>query len=497
MSKLRKSAMFLALISIFAKLSGFLRESIIAKEFGANAVTDGYLLAFSIVTLLVAMVSFGFNNAFLPLYIKHKDNDRNDENASAVINNTVLIFLLLAGIGYFSTPFLLPLLLGNIHPDTLYITVQITKYFILFIWIIVLNGMLESLLQSKRIFVPSQIAKLMMTVMTALFALLFSEELGIKSLAYGFIFGSFLGFMLQVFYIWKSDFKWTFNLHIEKKFRNTFLIILIPALLNSVVGQLNLFIDKLFASHTVGGAITYLNNSSLLVSIPTALFATVIASILFTVLSEKVKDSNSFQQTLFQGIEIAVLLLLPVTLLLLLLGKPAIAFIYERGMFTSTDTDNTFSVLLFYLPLVMFQGLQYVISKSLYAHGKTKAILYISLTTIAFNILFNALLVNTFGYRGLALSSSLVALYFLTVTSIVLFRSFETIHITRRFMSLLKFIPANAIMVASIITILTKTNISNLAPLWQLTLLGLVGAISYGIAILLFHPAPIKKVLSR
>ncbi|MFP3472748.1 hypothetical protein R0J90_22095, partial [Micrococcus sp. SIMBA_144] len=69
-SNLKKTAIWITLLALILKLSGFLRESIIAREFGANDYTDGYLIAFSFITLVVALISIGFNNVFLPLYVK-------------------------------------------------------------------------------------------------------------------------------------------------------------------------------------------------------------------------------------------------------------------------------------------------------------------------------------------------------------------------------------------------------------------------------------------
>ena len=46
------------------EVSGFIRESIVAKEFGASAETDAYFLAFGFITLVVAMISTGLITYF-------------------------------------------------------------------------------------------------------------------------------------------------------------------------------------------------------------------------------------------------------------------------------------------------------------------------------------------------------------------------------------------------------------------------------------------------
>lgn len=67
---------------------------------------------------------------------------------------------------------------------------------------------------------------------------------------------------------------------------------LVPSLLNSVVGQINVFVNKAFASD-IKGAVTYLNDASLITSIPQTVYATSIAVIIFTLLSEQLDNQKN------------------------------------------------------------------------------------------------------------------------------------------------------------------------------------------------------------
>ena len=206
------------------------------------------------------------------------------------MNGTFLLFLIVTIAGYFFVPDFVPFIYGAMSPETERVAVEITQFFFLFLAVIALNGILDSYLQAKRIFVPSQIAKLLATLMGVVFALLFSEQWGINSLAYGFIVGTLLGVGLQIYYLKGSEFHWNPTLKVEKDFRSAFLVLLVPSLLNSVVGQVNMFVNKMFASGTIEGAVTYLNNASLLVSVPHSIYGTTIAVIIFTLLSEQIEE---------------------------------------------------------------------------------------------------------------------------------------------------------------------------------------------------------------
>ena len=117
LSTLKKAAIWITLLSLVLKLSGLLRESIVSRVFGASDATDGYVYAFSLITLVVAMVSGGFNNVFLPMFSKEKKADaaKADRNANGIMNWTVLFFAGLSVAGFFLVPYIIPL----ITPDSM------------------------------------------------------------------------------------------------------------------------------------------------------------------------------------------------------------------------------------------------------------------------------------------------------------------------------------------------------------------------------------------
>ncbi|PLS17825.1 murein biosynthesis protein MurJ [Bacillus sp. M6-12] len=498
MSTLKKTAIWITLLALVLKLSGFLRESIVARQFGATEHTDGYLLAFSFITLVVAMISGGFNNVFLPLYVKNRKEDAEgtEKNANGVMNSTVLLFLIISLVGAIFVPYFVPFIFGNMTPLTEEVAVKITRVFFIFMSAIALNGILESYLQGRRIFVPAQISKILATLMGAVFALIFSDQWGIYSLAYGFVFGTVLGIIIQFYYLQKSGFRWGLNLRIEKDFRKVFIVLIIPSLLNSVVGQINMFVNKIFASGTVEGAVTYLNNASLLVSIPNAIYATTIAAIIFTLLSEQVDDMKKFQQTVFMGMEISLVTLLPIAAGLLVVGDAAIAFVYEGGEYTAEDSYNTYLALVFYLPMIVTQGLQFITSKSMYARGKTAIIFRISVTTIAVNALLNFLLVDRFGYTGLALTSSIVSVYYLVVSSVVVYKEFPKEEVARLFTLFIRVIPPTLIMTVPIWLLKEYTPIGGFYSLFQLAILVPLGVILYTGALYIFYRQGFRRLLN-
>ncbi|KZN99971.1 murein biosynthesis integral membrane protein MurJ [Pseudobacillus badius] len=494
---LKKTALWLSLLALIVKFSGFLRESIIANQFGANYETDGYVLAFSFITLALAMISGGFNNVFLPLYVKNRQEnpEQTERNANAIMNWTVLLFLGISIVGWLLAPYFVPLIYGKMSPETAPIAISITQFFFLFISVIALNGILDSYLQGQRIFVPSQVSKLSATLMGAVFALLFSDQWGINSLAYGFIFGTILGVLIQLFFLRKKGWRWSPALKVEEEYKRTFLVLLIPSLLNSVVGQINMFVNKSFAVGTIKGAATYINNATLITSIPHTIYGTTIAVIIFTLLAEQIDNKKKFQDTFFMGMQVSLLTLAPIAAGFFLVGQEVIAFVFQRGKFTADDTYNTYLALIYYLPTIVTQGLQYIVSKSMYARGKTSIIFRISVTTIALNALLNWLLVDRFGYPGLALTGSFVSIYYLVVSTIFVYKDFDKKEATRLFGLIGRVAVVTAFMVLPLYLLKTWTPISHLYSLWQLMIIVPLGVVFYTAGLFFFYKQGFNQVL--
>ncbi|WP_100401505.1 murein biosynthesis integral membrane protein MurJ [Bacillus sp. FJAT-42315] len=495
---LKKTALWLVVLSLVVKLSGFLRESIIAREFGATSYTDGYLLAFSFITLVIAIISGGFNNVFLPLYVKKKKEapEATERNANGVMNATVVIFLVISVLGWLLSPSFVPLIYPKSTGLTAEVTIEITQFFFLFMSAIALNGILDSYLQAQRIFVPSQMSKLSATLMGAVFALLFSDQWGINSLAYGFIFGTIVGIGIQLFFLLRKGYQWQPTLKVEEEFRRSFLVLLVPSLLNAGVGQINMFVNKAFAVSTIPGAVTYLNNASLITSIPHTIYGTTIAVVIFTLLSEQVNNQKKFQNTFFMGIQISLVTLAPIAAGLFLVGEEAISFIFERGKFGADDTHNTYLALVYYLPIVVAQGLQYIVSKSMYAQGKTNIIFRISVTTIALNFFLNWLFVEPFGYPGLALTSSFISVYYLVVSTIFVYKDFEKKEATRLFGLIGRVTVVTAVMVGPLYLLKAFTPISELYSLWQLMIIVPLGVVLYVFGLFVFYKEGFRQLLS-
>jgi putative peptidoglycan lipid II flippase len=189
-----------------------------------------------------------------------------------------------------------------------------------------------------------------------------------------------------------------------------------PAVIGAAAVQVNVLVNSNFASgiptETGSGPVSWLNYSFRLMQFPIGVFGVAIATATLPSISRSaaLKDVSEFRHTLASSIRLAFLLTIPSAVGLIVLGRPIIALIYERGHFGAADTQRTASALAFYaIGLAGYSAVR-ILAPAFYALNDARTPMMISLLSMATNFVMNWMLVGVLQERGLALSTSTVAL---------------------------------------------------------------------------------------
>ena len=110
MSKRTKmTAMVLMLIILTSKITGFVRDIVLAQTFGAGEITDAYLTALNIPVVLFDGISAALGTTFIPIYFKIKSSKGQDEVnkfTSNLMNIVVIISFIFVFIGIIFAPYI-------------------------------------------------------------------------------------------------------------------------------------------------------------------------------------------------------------------------------------------------------------------------------------------------------------------------------------------------------------------------------------------------------
>jgi len=421
---IKRAAVLLMFVTIIEKLLGFGREMVIASQFGASGLTDAYVGGFLIPNFIVVLLSAGLVNIYAPVFLSEIEIDEeaawNKINSISTYTIVMLSFITIGGI-IFSRD-IVTLLYHKFSQESINAATSISRVF--FIGVFVYSGAIieSSLLNSFRHFLYPAVSVGLLSLGTIVWVLLFGGNYNINSIAYGYLAGAGAGFIIQYIKLSFIKAKLHINFKFYKKFTSGFLKLLFPVLVATSMSQVNLFVDTIFASYLSSGSMSYLSYAGKVTQLPILIFSGIIATIIFPDLIEFInkKDFNKLRVYLNRAIVITFIFLIPSFTGLIVLNREVIELLFQRNAFDSIATARTASALVCYSPTVVLYGIMTVLSKVYYSMKDTVTLMYISIVTILLNVLFDYILMWPMGHNGLAIATSIVAVFQLGAAYFVL-----------------------------------------------------------------------------
>jgi putative peptidoglycan lipid II flippase len=196
-----------------------------------------------------------------------------------------------------------------------------------------------------------------------------------------------------------------------------------------------------------------------------------------------------------RGLSTMYLFLVPTIAGMVYLMPTVVENVYQRGAFTAADTALTSEYSIYYIGSVLFYSIQIVIAKGFYTLQKGYYILRIGIISIVLNLIFNSILSKMMGAKGLALSFSLVALIYCGITAIILYRLSGGFNLKKIGMEWLKATIAMIVMLAVLISMSALHD--KLNGFVYLFIAIAVGALSYGLALILLRSQTLMNIVPR
>ncbi|WP_456277569.1 murein biosynthesis integral membrane protein MurJ [Bacillus sp. AK128] len=498
MSKLKLASILLLLSTFILKFSSMLRDLVIAQFFGDSYMADAYIAAMTIPNAIILFMLTGMKDAFLPSYYKFEEQGRGFSHLTNVVKGTFLIGAIISLIGAILSPLLIRFLYPDFNEHGTEIAIWTAVIYFVSVMVVGINAVYEGYFDAKRKFSFSTFSQTVVVICTIGGTYLLHEELGIYSVAIGYLVGTMISFLIKVLYFKPSKLMlWSQKL--DRHEVQAFYLIFLPVGLTIAVGQVNLFVNTLFAARLGEGVVANLNYAFRLVNIPQAIFGVVIATIIFPILAEAKSKGNTklFSTGIEKGLMYMFLFLAPAVAGMLLLMKEIVQLVYERGAFDANATALTTEYALFYIGSVLFYSIQAVIAKGFYTLEKGHYMLRIGVISIVCNIIFNAILSNVMGASGLALSSSLVGLVYSVITFVTLYKMTGGFNIKLIGKEYSKIILATVIMVVALLGVQYIEFIEQLPVFIYLVFMVMLGALVYFTVLILMKTSSLQEMLKR
>lgn len=165
----------------------------------------------------------------------------------------------------------------------------------------------------------------------------------------------------------------------------------------------------------MNGPVSWLGYAFRFLQLPLGLFGVAVASASLPEISRNaaVGKMEDFHATLTRSLNMILLLTIPSAAGLAVLGKSMVAVVYQWGRFTAEDTHQTALALGAYSVGLAGYASGKILAPAFYALGDARTPMWVSAASIAVNPICAVALSRwaRMGHTGLALSTSLVALF--------------------------------------------------------------------------------------
>jgi putative peptidoglycan lipid II flippase len=429
---LLRTASTVSLLTLASRVTGLVRETLVAAAFGATAWADAYQVAFRIPNLLRRLFAEGaFSQAFVPILADTRARE-GEESTRHLIDAvaTTLFWVLLAtcAVGIVGAPVLVYLMASGLVE--FHGAVAMTRIMFPYIGFMSLVALAAGVLNTWRRFAVPAATPVLLNVAVILAAWLLVPKFGAwgvtpaYALAVGVMAGGLLQLAVQVPALARIGCLPRISLDprkVAEAWRDAgvrrVLRQMLPALVGVSVAQLSLIINTQIATHVGVGSVTWFTWADRLMEFPTALLGVALGVVLLPQLTaaQSRDDAAAYSGMLDWGLRLVLLLALPCAVALLVFPRALIAVLYHYGKVTALDVDKAkFALMGYGVGLIGLVAVK-ILAPGFYARQDIRTPVRIAVAVLVLTQLMNLVFVPflhqryALGHAGLALSIGLGA----------------------------------------------------------------------------------------
>ncbi|WP_137719823.1 murein biosynthesis integral membrane protein MurJ [Methylobacillus flagellatus] len=408
-------------MTLISRVLGFVRDTLIARVFGAGFYTDAFFVAFKIPNLLRRLFAEGaFSQAFVPVLAEYK-NQRGQQETRQLVDHVAtllgLTLVLVTVLGVLGAPLVVQLSAPGFAADAakFELTVQLLRIIFPYIFFISLVSLAGGVLNTYSKFSVPAFTPVWLNLSFILAALFFAPyfEPPVLVLAWAVFLGGVLQLAFQIPFLLRLGMLPRFRLNLRDTGMWRIVKLMGPAVFGVSIAQISLLINMIFASFLVSGSVSWLYYADRLMEFPTGLLGVALGTILLPSLSKSYADKadGEYSQLMDWGLRLTWMLALPAAVALAVLSVPLVTSLFHYGAFTAHDVAMTRQALIAYSVGLLGLILVKVLAPGFYARQNIKTPVKIALFTLIATQFMNIGFVFGMGlnHAGLALAIGLGA----------------------------------------------------------------------------------------
>ncbi|TWT27784.1 murein biosynthesis integral membrane protein MurJ [Planomicrobium sp. CPCC 101110] len=447
---MKKTVLIVMILTIISQITGFGRDLTLAYFYGTSNISDVYLITLTITGTMFVFLGTGISTGYIPLLSNLIQNVNSTEGLKFTNNliNLLLIFsTILITLGLIFTESIVIVFAYGFDKDALSLAVLFTRISIISIYFTTMIYIFKGYLQVKDSFFISTIIGIPLNVLVIIsIAVSFSSSVFL--LIIGYVFATFVQFFILIIHAYRKGYRYKTVLDFKDKNIKKLIVIAIPVIIGTSVDQINTIVDRTIASQISIGGISALNYAYTLTRFALAVVVVSTTTVLFPFLSKKAANSDllGLKAVLSNVIVGVILLIIPATLGFMMLSEQIVTMLFGRGAFDKEAIIMTANALFYYSIGLIGYALRDIFSSVFYSLQDSKTPMINAAIAMAMNIILNVILSKYMGISGLALATSISAIFCTALLTISLKRKLGYLGLMSITTSIVKVLASSAVM---------------------------------------------------
>ena len=409
------STSIFSFFTLISRILGYIRDILIAIFLGTGLFADAFFVAFRLPNTFRRLFAEGaFNAAFVPSYageLVHSKEEA-DKFAKNIFNLLFIILLILVFVAEIFMPKLVYLIAPGFYkdPEKLNLAITLSRITFPFLFFISLATFLSAILNSHNKFAAAAAAPIIFNIIL-IGSLLFSQWLDaqlVSTLSYAVSISGFVQLIILLFFA-RKKFNPSFNIKIKIDEKVKFFFKkLVPSIFSSGVTQINILVGTIIASFHPG-AVSYLYYADRVYHINLAIAGIGIGTVMLPQLSKFIKNNSELEAFNLQNrsMEFCLFLSIPAATALLISSNEIINALFGYGSFNIDSVNNTSLALTHFSYGVPAFAILKILSNFFFARNDTKTPFYLSVISVATNIIISVSLFSKLGFIIIPIATSI------------------------------------------------------------------------------------------
>ena len=427
---------------VLGQVAGLIRGILVARAF-PDFELDAFFAANQVSETLFTLLAAGaLSSAFIPTFtdfLARDDKASAWKLASSIANLLILTLSFLAVIIAVFAPQIVRYALApgfSTDPALFSTTVNLLRIQLVAAVLFGMGGLIVGILNVHQIFLVPALTPSMYQLGMIFGVLVLAPQMGIYGLAWGVVIGAVLYLLLQIPSLFKLKMTYSPILGLKNAAVREVFRLMGPRVFGAAVVQLNLWVNINLASGMTDGSVAGLRYGFSLMLMAQAVIAQSIAIAAMPTFSTQFSlgKLDEMRSSLASSIRGVLFLALPASLGLILLRKPIVAMLYQRGEFDAHMTNLVAWALLWYAAGLVGHSILEVLTRAFYAQHDTKTPVIVGAIAMGLNVVFSFAFSSFFQrigwlpHGGLALANSLATALEVTTLFLIMHKRLNSIN---------------------------------------------------------------------